>query len=125
LPGPQQNRPGIERDADARRERLEDALHIPARRFLALPSSRIEALMNVPVTMQQSYCDKRQSEIGGGSHRIAGQHAEAPGIRRNLGIDADLHREIGNHPRLRSDAVLPLVLLLLHHERHQFALLGG
>ncbi len=62
----------------------------------ALPAGGVDRLSEISLLKQQADADHRQAEIACGLEIVAGQHAEAAGIKRQRGAEAELHAEIGD-----------------------------
>lgn len=85
-------------------ERARPIARFPRIRMIELPTSRIDLLTEIARTTHQAHGNQRQAQVGSGSHRVAGQNPEAPGIGRNLVAKRDLHREI-RHARLVGELI--------------------
>ena len=70
----------------------------PFYRFLALPAIGIEPLIKVAFAMQERHSNHWHLKVGGSPNRVAGEHAEAAAVGRDLRSDAYFHREIGDLP---------------------------
>jgi hypothetical protein len=64
--------------------------------MFCLTALRIDRLAEVPLPTHQGYGNERQSQVSGGAQGIAGEHAQAAGIRWNFTAQRYLHGKIGN-----------------------------
>ena len=66
---------------------------------LLLPALARQRLAEVAVPVEQADADERHAEVAGGLEVVAGQDAEAAGVLRQRGGDAELRREVGDRLR--------------------------
>ena len=100
---------------------------------LLLPALAGERLLEVAVPVEQADADDRDAEVAGRLEVVAGQDAEAAGVLRQHGGDAELGREVGDRGRpVAAAALVPAVLGEValqvgpgHPEPLQEALVGG
>ena len=64
--------------------------------MLLLPAVAGEGLAEVAVPVEQPDADQRYAEVAGGLEMVAGEDAEAAGVLRQGGGDAELGREVGD-----------------------------
>ena len=98
-PGPNVDCPPFHRHGNAGIGRFELRFRIPFRGGLGLVSGGVEVLPEVPPAMQERDPDHRDALIGRGAERIPCQDAEPATVCRQVGFQADFHREIGNGGR--------------------------
>src|SRR4051794_38953282 len=72
---------------------------------LFLPAVVAQSLTEVAVAIKQTDGEKRQPEITGGLEMIAGEYAEATGVKRQRRVHAKLGTEVSDR-MLRRDRVL-------------------
>ncbi len=58
-----------------------------------------DALHGVALRPAQPHAHHGDAEVARGLHEVAGQHAQAPGIGRELLVKPELHREVGDERR--------------------------
>jgi hypothetical protein len=61
---------------------------------LGLGAGRVEALLEVAPTVEETDADERDAELGRALQVIAGEHTEPAGVDRQALVDAELHREV-------------------------------
>jgi hypothetical protein len=86
----------LDLDLDPRLDRLEAPLDGPVDRRLGPPALPVQPLVEVAAPVQQGHRDHRHGEVGGRAERIAGEDAEAPGVRGHGEFEGDLHGEVGD-----------------------------
>ena len=57
-------------------------------------SARVDALLEVPVVVEEPDPDKRYAEVGCGLEVVAGKDAEPAGVDRDVGREAELGAEV-------------------------------
>src|SRR5690606_19216301 len=70
---------------------------------------RVDLLAKIALPAHERHGDHRYLEIGRRAQRVAGQHAEAAAVRRDGGLERDLHREIADPPARQE--MRPVVLV--------------
>ena len=85
--------------------------------MLLLPAVAGEGLAEVAVPVEQSDADERDAEVAGGLEMVAGEDAEAAGVLRQGGGDAELGREVGDRRRAAS---APSVAVASWYQRRPF-----
>ncbi len=68
--------------------------HRPRHRLLRLPAPRVEMLSEVTRPMQQRDGHEGDTDVGGGTDRVPRENAEPACVRRHIGVERDLHREV-------------------------------
>lgn len=63
---------------------------------LLLPALAGQGLAEVAVPVEQAHADQRDAQVAGGLEMVAREDAEAPGVLRQGGGDAELGREVGD-----------------------------
>ena len=61
-----------------------------------LPAVEPEALVEVPLHVEQAHAHQRHTEVGGCLAVVAGEHAEAAGVDRHRGVQSELRAEVGD-----------------------------
>ena len=77
---------------------LEVGFRVPNDDLFPLVPVLVETLVEIAFAMEKAHRDQGHPEVRGGSHGIAGQASQAAAVGRHLGLQRDLHREIGNDP---------------------------
>jgi hypothetical protein len=80
---------------------------------LLLPPLAGQRLDEVAVPVEQPDADDRHAEVAGGLEVVAGEDAEAAGVLREDGGDAELGREVGDRARQRARGRVGLLVPLL------------
>ena len=93
-PRPDPHRAVLYIDSDHRVQRRAPTFWLPPVGLLDLPSIRIDLLAEIAGPAHQSDKHDRDLEIGTGTRRIAGEHAEPSGISVHLRSDGDFHGKI-------------------------------
>ncbi len=108
--------PAGQREGDVARravllgERGEGQLvRVEHRIVLLLPAVAGEGLAEVAVPVEQADADQRDAQVAGGLEVVAGQDAEAAGVLRQRGRDAEFRREVGDRGRQLGRLCLALV----------------
>ena len=88
------------------------AVGVEDRVGLLLPALPRQRLLEVAVAVEQADADDRDAEVAGGLEVVAGEDAEAAGVLRQHGGDAELRGEVGDRLRgvLRAAGLVPAVL---------------
>ena len=102
FPGANPDLPLFDLDRDAAVDRFEGAFGFPLLRLLGLLARGVEILAEISLAVDQRDGHQGRAQIGGGAERVAGQHAQAATVGRHVGIERDLHREVGDRGSLRS-----------------------
>src|SRR5262245_8242981 len=68
----------------------------PGAWLLVLVALAIQLLEKIPLPVQQRYRYHGQPQIGCAAEGITGQDAESPALRRDMAVERNLHRKIGN-----------------------------
>ena len=102
----QQVGPAGQRDRDDRalavvlaQQRDRQPVGVEDRVGLLLPALAGERLLEVAVPVEQADADDRDAEVAGGLEVVAGEDAEAAGVLRQHGGDAELRGEVGDRAR--------------------------
>ena len=74
----------------------EAALGRPGDVGLGLLTIGAEGLAEVAAAVGEGDGDEGGAEVGGGAEGIAGEDAEASGVGGEVGVEGDLHREVGD-----------------------------
>src|SRR3972149_3296349 len=94
-PGAQLARPVLDGHPGGRVQRLQSVGGRPIDRGFRLAALRVQVLAEVSLAMGQRDRDHREPQVGGGAQRIAREDAKTAGVRRDGGLEGDLHREVG------------------------------
>ena len=81
------------------------AVGVERRVVLLLPAVAGQGLAEVAVPVEQADADDRHAEVAGRLEVVAGEDAEAAGVLRQGGGDAELGREVGDGRRARRQLV--------------------
>lgn len=76
-----------------------ELVRVEQRVALLLPAVAGERLAEVAVAVEQADADDRRAQVTGGLEVVPGQDAEAAGVLRQGGGDAELGREVGDRGR--------------------------
>ena len=74
---------------------------------LRLPAGIVDPLPEVAAAVEQADADERDAELGRRLQVVAGEHAEPARVDRQLWLDPELHREVGDE---RAGGVGPMVV---------------
>ena len=69
---------------------------VPGLGFFGLLAVGGEVLAEVAFPMGEGNGDQREAHVGGGAEGVAGEHAQAARVGVHLGLDGDLHGEVGD-----------------------------
>ena len=73
---------------------------VPRLHFLGLRAIRVQMLLEIPLTVDERKCRKRNAQVCCRPQRVPRQHAKSTGVRGHLRTDRDLHAEVGHQARL-------------------------
>jgi hypothetical protein len=59
-----------------------------------LPATRIQTLVEVALSVDESHRNHRYFEIGGGANRVAGKNSQAAAIRRQAIFQSNFHGKV-------------------------------
>ena len=62
--------------------------------FFVLPAFAVEHLLYVALLVEQPHTDNRHTQVAGGFHMVARQHAQTAGVNGQPFANAVFHREI-------------------------------
>ena len=88
--------PAVDVKPAASVEFREPSLGRPAHRVGVLTTVRVEPLAEVALPVDERDADHSQAEVGGATQQVAGEDAQATRVRRDVALEGDLHREIGD-----------------------------
>jgi hypothetical protein len=74
---------------------LQVSLRVPVDNCFCLAAILGQVLFEVTLSKEKRNSDHRGAQVSGGSQRVACQDPQATAIGRHLGIESDLHREVG------------------------------
>ena len=77
-----------------------EAVHVVLRVALDLPAGGVDLLLEVALAVEEADADERDVEVGGALEVVAGVH----GL-----VQAELHREVGDHAAVRLGVALPVL----------------
>ena len=86
-----------------------EAVHVVLRVALDLPAGGVDLLLEVALAVEQADADERDVEVGGALEVVAGEDAEAAGVDVDGLVQAELHREVGDHAAVRLGVDLPVL----------------
>jgi len=96
VPGAEVHGPPFDGDSSSRRHFMHKVIDGPGRRLLVLPATLIQALVKIPLAVQERYCHHGYFEVGRGANRIARQDAQSAAVCGHAHLQTDLHGKICN-----------------------------
>lgn len=88
------DQPRIDRHCDLGLQEPGPVRWLPRIRVLALMSLLVDFLSKVPCPAHETHGHQRQSQVGCGAHRVAGEDAQTACIGRDFVAQGDLHGEV-------------------------------
>ena len=85
-----------------------EAVHVVLRVALDLPAGGVDLLLEVALAVEEADADERDVEVGRALEVVAGEDAEAAGVDVHGLVQAELHREVGDHAAVRLGVALPV-----------------
>ena len=95
-PGTDHDAPAVDVNLAAGVEFREPSLGRPAHRVGVLTTVRVESLSEVALPVDERDADHSQAEVGGTTQQIAGEDAQSTRVRRDVALEGDLHRKVGD-----------------------------
>jgi hypothetical protein len=96
LPGSKEDVSTLDGDGSFLRQRFTKVINDPFYRFLSLPSTGIEPLIEISSPMEKRHCDQRDFQICSRSDRISRQDPQATTVSRHLWLESNFHRKVSN-----------------------------
>ena len=96
-PGADMHRAPFDIDGHARLFLSQPRLWIPGLGVLGLTAVSVEHLTKVAFAVHQRDGGQRQTHVGRGAQRVAGQHTQAAAVGGHAGVNRDLHGKVADH----------------------------